>query len=47
LPAGSFFALSPGSVHYFIADEETVVQLNSTGPWGIEYVDPKDDPRKK
>lgn len=47
LPAGSFFALSPGSVHYFIADEETVVQLNSSGPWGIEYVDPKDDPRKK
>jgi quercetin dioxygenase-like cupin family protein len=47
LPAGSFFALSPGSVHYFIADEETVVQLNSTGPWGIEYVDAKDDPRKK
>ena len=47
LPAGSFFALSPGSAHYFYADEETVIQLNSTGPWGINYVNAKDDPRKK
>jgi quercetin dioxygenase-like cupin family protein len=47
LPAGSFFALSPGSAHYFFADENTVIQLNSTGPWGIDYVDAKDDPRKK
>jgi quercetin dioxygenase-like cupin family protein len=46
LPAGSFFALTPGSVHYFLADEDTVIQLNSTGPWGITYVDPKDDPRQ-
>ena len=46
LPAGSFFALPPGSVHYFFADEDTVIQLNSTGPWGINYVDPKDDPRQ-
>jgi hypothetical protein len=47
LPAGSFFALSPGSEHYFFADEDTVVQINSTGPWGINYVNPKDDPRPK
>ena len=46
LPAGSFFALQPGMAHYFIADEETVIQLNSTGPWGITYVSEKDDPRK-
>jgi quercetin dioxygenase-like cupin family protein len=38
LPADSFFALTPGSEHYFFADEETVIQLNSTGPWGITYV---------
>jgi len=24
-----------------------VVQLNSTGPWGISYVNPKDDPQQK
>ena len=47
LPAGSFIALSPGSAHYFFADEDTVIQLNSTGPWGIDYVNAMDDPRKK
>ena len=47
LPAGSFVALPPGMAHFAIADEETVVQLNSTGPWGITYVNPKDDPRQK
>ena len=46
-PAGSFFALSPGSAHYFFADEDTVIQLNSTGPWGINYINAKDDPRQK
>jgi len=47
LPAGSFAAMEPGLVHQAGADEETVVQLNSTGPWAITYVNPKDDPRAK
>src|SRR5262245_36350207 len=47
LPAGSFVALSPGTAHFAFADDETVVQLNSSGPWGITYVNPKDDPRQK
>jgi quercetin dioxygenase-like cupin family protein len=47
LPAGSFFALSPGMQHFAIAEGETVVQLNSMGPWTINYVDPNDDPRRK
>jgi quercetin dioxygenase-like cupin family protein len=47
LPAGSFFALSPGMPHFAFADEETVIQLNSSGPWGLTYVNPNDDPRKK
>ncbi|MGH6897391.1 MAG: cupin domain-containing protein [Geminicoccaceae bacterium] len=47
LAAGSFFAMAPGMAHYASADEETVVQVNSTGPWGLTYVNPKDDPRQK
>jgi len=46
LPAGSFFAMTPGMQHYVYADEDTVLQLNSTGPWGLTYVNEKDDPRK-
>lgn len=47
LPAGSFFAMPPGMTHFAFTDEETVVQLNSTGPWGLDYVKASDDPRKK
>ncbi|MGK7868808.1 cupin domain-containing protein [Falsiroseomonas sp. E2-1-a20] len=45
LPAGSFFAFSPGMAHFAFTREETVVQLNSTGPWALDYIDPADDPR--
>jgi quercetin dioxygenase-like cupin family protein len=47
LPAGSFSAMPPGMAHFVYADEDTVIQLISNGPWGITYVDPKDDPRQK
>jgi quercetin dioxygenase-like cupin family protein len=47
LAAGSFFAMAPGMAHYAYTDEETVVQVNSTGPWGLTYVNPEDDPRQK
>jgi quercetin dioxygenase-like cupin family protein len=47
LPAGSFFALAPGMAHFASAEEDTVIQLNSTGPWSLTYVNPTDDPRKK
>jgi quercetin dioxygenase-like cupin family protein len=46
MPAGSLFAMSPDVVHYVFTDEEAVVQLNSTGPWAVNYVNPKDDPRQ-
>ena len=29
------------------ASEATVVQISTTGPWGLEYVNPKDDPRQR
>lgn len=46
LPAGSFVSLPPGMAHYVYTEEETVVQLNTVGPWGLTYVKPADDPRK-
>ena len=46
LAPGGFFAFDPGLTHYAHVEEETVVQLSSTGPWTINYVDPADDPRQ-
>jgi len=49
-------AMSPGSImimqtktnHFaWTAGEEVIVQLNGIGPWGVTYVNPADDPRKK
>lgn len=47
IPAGGFFAVDPGMEHYAWAETDTVVQINSTGPWSIVYVDPKQDPRSQ
>lgn len=47
LSAGSFFAFDPGTAHYAHVEEETVVQINSIGPWAITYINPADDPREK
>lgn len=47
LPAGSFFSVEPEMAHYAITESETVIQITSNGPWGITYVNPKDDPRQK
>ena len=47
LPAGSFFVMEPGTAHFASTEEETVVQISTNGPWGITYVNPKDDPRQK
>jgi quercetin dioxygenase-like cupin family protein len=46
LEAGSFFSLPSGMEHFARAAEATVVQLNSDGPWEINYINPADDPRK-
>lgn len=47
LVPGDFFAFDPGMAHFVRIEGETVVQLNSVGPWGIDYVNPADDPRQK
>lgn len=47
LPAGSFAVMQPKTPHFAWTRKETVIQLHGMGPWGITYVDPADDPRKK
>ena len=47
LSAGTFFVVPPGMAHFAQFDEETVIQSSAIGPWGINYVNPKDDPRQK
>ena len=47
LPTGSLAIMAPGDPMFGYTREETVIQLHGTGPWGIEYLDPKDDPRKQ
>lgn len=47
LPAGAFALIPSGTRHFAWTKGETVVQLHGTGPWGINYVNATDDPRKK
>ena len=46
LPAGSYTRTAAGVKHFGWAKGEAVLQQHGEGPWAIEYVDPKDDPRK-
>ena len=45
LTPGTFLTTSANTAHYAEFEEDTVLQLNTTGPWGLTYVDPADDPR--
>lgn len=47
VPTASFIHLPAGMPHYLWAAEETIVQINGTGPFDVVYLDPKDDPRKQ
>lgn len=46
LPAGGVAIMPPGAPMFGYTEEETVIQLHGTGPWGIEYINPEDDPRR-
>ena len=46
-PRGSLIAMSPNTPHFVTFKEETVIQITTTGPWDLVYINPKDDPRKK
>ena len=45
--AGSVVIMPAKTNHFGWTKEATVVQVHGVGPWGITYVDPADDPRKK
>jgi quercetin dioxygenase-like cupin family protein len=44
LPPGTFGVIPPGMRHFARADKATVIQLHGTGPWGLTYVNPADQP---
>jgi hypothetical protein len=44
---GGIAIMPPKTHHFGWTAEETIVQLHGVGPWGVTYVDPADDPRKK
>jgi quercetin dioxygenase-like cupin family protein len=47
LPPGTLAVMDVGVPMYgFTGEEPVVIQLSGTGPWGIEYLNPEDDPRK-
>ncbi|HKX95907.1 MAG TPA: cupin domain-containing protein [Methylibium sp.] len=44
---GDMSIMVPNTAHFGYTKEETLLQIHGTGPWGINYIDPADDPRKK
>ena len=45
--AGSLMVLSASTPHFALIETETVLQISSTGPFDVIYVNPADDPRNK
>lgn len=47
LTAGGIAIMQPKTAHFAWTSGETIVQLHGTGPWGVTYINPSDDPRKQ
>jgi quercetin dioxygenase-like cupin family protein len=48
LGEGALAIMDAGVPMYgFTGDQPTVIQVNGVGPWGIDYLNPEDDPRQK
>jgi quercetin dioxygenase-like cupin family protein len=47
MPAGTYGQWPAGMKHFVWTKGETVLQFHGTGPWTIEYLNPKDDPRNQ
>lgn len=47
-PVGGVAVMPAGMPMFaYTTREETIIQVHGTGPWGIKYLDPADDPLKK
>jgi uncharacterized RmlC-like cupin family protein len=44
---GTVLLMPPKMHHFAWTGEETIFQLNVTGPWTVTYLNPADDPRKQ
>jgi quercetin dioxygenase-like cupin family protein len=44
---GGITIMPVGMPMFVFVKEETVVQIHGTGPWGISFLNPADDPRSK
>lgn len=42
---GSFIVMPKGTRHFARTTAQTVLHVYALGPWGITYVNPRDDPR--
>lgn len=47
MTAGSFMVMPKGKHHFAWTTGETILQVYAIGPWGLIYVNPADDPRKR
>lgn len=47
LAPGSVAIMPPNTAMFGYTKEDTVIQLHGIGPWGLNYLNPADDPRKK
>ena len=45
MSAGSFVVMPKGAHHFAWTKGETIIHVYAIGPWGLIYVNPKDDPR--
>jgi hypothetical protein len=44
---GDMMIMAAGVQHFGWTAVEVLLQLHGIGPWGVTYVDPADDPRRK
>lgn len=47
LTPGDVAIMPPGAPMFGYTREATVIQLHGVGPWGLNYLNPADDPRRK